>query len=481
MGRTLDQFIERHGLWNPEQKAAAADLVKRLESDGIRNVRIAFGDQHGILRGKTLTASEFKESLRNGKDFQSVIAILDTTNHLACPPFGSEPPFGMAQMIGLPDGVLVPDPTTYCRIPWVEDTAWCLGDSYFADGEPCPLYGRHVLNNQVSALAADGLSMMVGLELEFYIFKLLDPQLSPEKSGYPPVPPSVEMISHGYNALSDTRNDEVQGIMSLIQENIQGMGLPIATLEGEWGPGQVEVTFAPMPALRAADAALLFRTTVKQLCRRQGLHATFMAVPQVPSVYPSGWHLHQSLVDANGENVFVPETGTGLSVLGMNYVGGLLDHAAGTSLLTTPTVNGYKRQRPDSFAPMNVSWALENRGAMLRIIGDCYSSASRVENRVGEPTANPYLYMASQIIAGRDGMAKKTDPGEPVVASYTSDRPILPTNILEAIEAFQKDDVIKAGLGDAFHTYFTTMKKAEAARFMATVTDWEQNEYFEMM
>jgi glutamine synthetase len=311
---------------------------------------------------------------------------------------------------------------------------------------------------------------------------MLNPRLAPEDSGYPPAPPEVQNIAHGYQYLTETRGDEVEPLYSLLQENLEKLGLPLASLEDEWGPGQCELTFSPLPAMAAADAALLFRTAVKQICRRNCYHASFMAVPKIANSFPSGWHMHQSLTDAAGKNVFVAgaESETPLSETGMHYLGGLLAHAPGTAMLTTPTINGYKRQRPDGFAPFRAAWALENRGAMLRVIGGPGDSASRIENRIGEPTANPYLYIASQIIAGRAGIAEKTDPGAPVAAAYLSDRAILPGSLMEALQCFADSELLQRELGKSFHHYFYSLKKFEVDRFLSAVTDWEHQEYFEM-
>lgn len=481
MGTDRKGFIERHGLWNDDQARAAVELTKRIEKEGIKNIRIGWGDQHGIVRGKTVTAEEFKSCLRSGKDFQLVTAIFDTTNHPIVPPFGAENNLNIPEMIGLPDGVLVPDPTTFKILPWVESTGWVLCDAYFSNGKPCVLSTRQILRDQIAKLAGDGLSMKVGLEFEFYVFKMLDPKLAPSQSGYPPEPPSVEMIQHGYQYLTENRGDEIENILHFLQSNLAKLNLPLATLEDEWGPGQCEVTFNPLSAIEAADAALLFRSAVKQLCRRNGFHASFMAIPKVQHVFPSGWHMHQSLVNSAGDNAFVAsETPGPLSKLGMAYLGGLLDNAPGTALLTTPTVNGYKRQRPDGFAPTKASWALENRGSMLRVIGGPNDPASRIENRIGEPTANPYLYIASQIIAGRDGVSRGSDPGEAVKAAYLADRPTLPGSLMEAVAAFKQSDVLKRELGDAFHNYMVMLKEFEINRFLSSVTDWEHTEYFEM-
>lgn len=476
----MAKFIEKHGLWTAAQHALAGELLQRVEAEGIRNIRIGWGDQHGILRGKTLTAGEFAAALQSGKDFQLVTAIFDTTNHPIVPPFGAENHLNIPEMIGLPDGVLVPDPETFKIIPWVEKTGWILSDAYFRNGKPCPLSTRQLLRHQLAKLAAEGFGMTVGLEFEFYVYKLVNPRLAPEESGWPPAPPEVQNIAHGYQYLTDSRGDEVEPLYTMLQDNLLALGLPLASLEDEWGPGQCELTFAPLPAMAAADAALYFRTAVKQLCRRHGYHASFMAVPKIANTFPSGWHMHQSL-NAGGANAFVADDGPGpLSATGMAYLGGLLAHAPATSLLSTPTLNGYKRQRPDGFAPFKAAWALENRGAMLRVIGGPGDDGSRIENRIGDPAANPYLYIASQLIAGRAGIAGGLDPGAPSVAAYLSDREILPGSLMEALEAFRKSELMRAELGEGFHHYFHALKQFEVNRFLSAVTDWEHQEYFEM-
>ena len=261
----------------------------------------------------------------------------------------------------------------------------------------------------------------------------------------------------------------------MLQNNLEALGLPLASLEDEWGPGQCELTFSPLPAMEAADCALLFRTAVKQLCRRHGYHASFMAVPKIANSFPSGWHMHQSLT-RGGANLFAAGEGDPgpLSLAGMHYLGGLLDHASATALLTTPTINGYKRQRPDGFAPYKAAWAQENRGAMLRVIGDRGDSASRIENRIGDPAANPYLYIASQIIAGRAGMQARSDPGAPVAAAYLSERAVLPGSLGDALSAFANSAVLRAELGETFHHYFHSLKQFEWNRFLSAVTDWDE-------
>jgi glutamine synthetase len=313
--------------------------------------------------------------------------------------------------------------------------------------------------------------------------KLEDARLRPEQSGHPPDPPQVNLLSHGFQHLAEQKIDEMQPILETLRENLEALGLPIRSLETEWGPSQCEVTLEPETGLAPADDMLLFRSAVKQICRRHGCHATFMCWPAVQNVYASGWHLHQSLYSlATGENAFVaPDASQMLSAAGRNFVGGLLHHAAAGCVFSNPTINGYKRLRPNSLAPHRANWATENRGAMIRVIGRPTDPGTHLENRVGEPSANPYLYLAANLIAGMDGIEKALDPGPPTSDPYAdTDRPILPRSLMDAVSALKTSALFRERMGSDFVDYIVALKEFEISRFLSHVTDWEHREYFEM-
>jgi glutamine synthetase len=478
-----DGFIESHGLWDQAQRAAAGEVAELIKQRGIRRVRVGWGDQHGIVRGKTLTVPEFVRSLTDGKDFQLVTAIFDTTNHPIVAPFAAGNFKGAPELTGLPDGVLVPDPTTFRVLPWAADTGWVLCDAYFANGSPLPFSTRAVYRRQLAALAELGFEFVAGLEIEFYVMRLEDPMLAPSDCGWPPTPPKVSALAHGFQYLTENRGDEIHDLLCVLEDNLQELGLPLLSIEDEWGPGQLEFTFAPQTGLAAADDALLFRTAVKQICRRLGYHATFMARPAFPEFFSTGWHVHQSLTTADDDavNEFSdPDAFSRLSAPGMHWVGGLLEHAVASSVFTTPTINGYKRYRPDSFAPDRVTWAVENRGALLRVIGEPGSRSAHVENRVGDPAANPYLYLASQVAAGIDGLRRKLDPGDPTEEPYRAAAEPLPRSLMEAVAALRADTFFAEAFGETFVDYILRIKQHEIDRFLQHVTDWEHIEYFEM-
>jgi glutamine synthetase len=477
-------FIANHGLWTDEQQAAARNLEERLAAEDVRRVRIAWCDQHGIARGKTLTTPDFLLSLRNGQDFQLATLIMDTTNNVVTPLFSPEGAYGVEEMRGFPDGILVPDPTTFRTLPWSPGTGWVLSEVYFQSGRPVPFCSRQLLRGALRTLGDRGFDYMAGLEVEFYITRLEDKKLTPEQSGWPPEAPSVSTVAHGFQYLTEIRNDEIDDILVLLQDNLTALGLPLRSMEDEWGPGQTEFTFDPQIGLDPADAMLLFRTATKQICRRNGLHATFMTKPALPNFFSSGWHLHESLVARDGDrNAFTnrEDDGAALSELGRAFTAGLLEHAAATSVFATPTINGYKRFAPFSFAPDRASWAVENRGAMIRVVGGPNDESTHLENRVGEPCANPYLFMAAQIVAGLDGVDRKLDPGEPDLEPYAADRRMLPSGLEEAVTALDTEgQVFRDAFGSPFVEFILSIKRHELGRYKAHVTDWEQREYFEV-
>ncbi|PAY11031.1 glutamine synthetase [Bradyrhizobium sp. UFLA03-84] len=475
-------FVERHGLWSDEQKEAAQRLRRIVEDKNLEVVRLSFPDQHGILRGKTLIASEAVRALEGGCSITTTMLAKDTSHKTVFPVFTSGGGFGMKEMEGAADVLMVADPTTFRVLPWAENTGWVLCDLYFSDGRPVPFATRNLYRKVLDQLAGRGYDFVAGLEVEFHLFKLDDAHMAPEDAGQPGRPPSVSLLSHGYQYLTEQRYDQMEPALEIIRRDILALGLPLRTVEVEFGPSQCEFTFAPTVGLAPADIMVLFRSAVKQIARRHGYHATFMCRPKLPNVFASGWHLHQSVVSrANGENAFMAkEAGEPLSPLGRAWLAGLIEHARASTVFTTPTINGYKRYRSYSLAPDRAIWGRDNRGVMIRVLGGPNDPATRLENRIGEPAANPYLYMASQILSGLDGVDRKLDPGPSADTPYETKAALLPKSLREAVFALNDDPFFRQALGPEFVDYYVFIKNAEIERFQAEVSDWEQREYFEM-
>jgi glutamine synthetase len=488
-------FIERHGLWSDAQRRQAEEIKRRVAQDNLLLVRLAWADPHGAARAKALTLPALAAAFENGHNINVATAMLDSANARTFSSFTRGGGVGLAEMTGSPNLVIVPDPATFRVLPWADRVGWVLCDEYFGNGVPFHFSPRQLLKKQLARLADKGLGAVIGLEIEWYLLRVTQDQLTEENTSLPGLrgrPIATAPVEPGFSYHSESNMDLMQPVMSALAEAFGQIDLPLRSIENEWGPGQLECTFAARPALEAADDALLFRAATRQMCRRMGYLATFMCRPARKGHFSSGWHLHQSLVDGkSGHNLLMPERAQEfLSPLGRAWLAGLLQHAAPATVLATPTVNGYRRYRPSSLAPDRATWCHDHRGVMLRVLGAPGDPATRIENRIGEPSANPYLYILSQIVAGLDGIANGLDPGPPDDDPYNADRPMLPTTLPAALEALERAPLFRAQLGEVFVDYFLKLKRNEAGRFAQWLkdsgtqegdepTEWEQNEYFD--
>jgi glutamine synthetase len=430
--------------------------------------------------------------MQSGVTMTTTLLAKDTAHKTVYPIFTAGGGFAMAEMQGGGDFVMVADPRTFRVLPWsLSDgtpmTGWLLCDIYFTNGKPVPFSTRQIFRDALAGLANAGYDFLAGLEVEFNLFKLENPRLSPQDATWPPQAPEVSLLNQGYQYLTESRFDQMEEALEPIRRGMIALDLPLRSVEIELGPSQCEFTFRPQKGLAAADAMILFRSAAKQIARRHGLLASFMCRPALPNLFSSGWHLHLSLIERKrGINAFVGNERGGLSATGLHFLGGLIMHAHAAAVFSTPTVNGYKRYCPYTLAPDRAVWARDNRGVMVRVLGQSGDPSTHLENRVGEPAANPYLYMASQIYAGLDGIARRLDPGPSADAPYEAEAPLLPKNLGDALAALRANEMFCKSFGTGFVDYYAHLKEAEFARFKAEassegdVTAWEQNEYFDL-
>jgi glutamine synthetase len=483
-------FIEEHGLWSDEQRAQARELKKRLEREPLELVRIAWADPHGASRAKAVSLPVFFDALENGYNINVATTTLDSAGGRVFKSFTRGGGMGLDEMTGSPNLVAVPDPSTFRALPWAPEVGWVLTDEYFRDGRPFHFSSRHLLRRQAARLAQKKMELMVGLEMEWYLARVAEERLSEEHVGIPGIRGRAirtAPIEPGFSYHSETNMDIMQPVLGELARTYVALGLPLRSIENEWGPGQVECTFSAGRALRTADDLVLFRTATRQVCRRLGCFATFMARPALKGYYASGWHLHQSLVDDEGKNLFAGAEL--LSPMGQSFLAGLLEHAVPSTVFATPTVNGYRRFRPNSLAPDRATWGFDHRGAMVRVLGGKGDAATRLENRVGEPAANPYLYIASQIVAGLDGIERKLQPGPRDDEPYAADRPLLPASLGQALDALEASTLYRRQFGELFVDYYLKLKRNELGRYRKWLdenrvaesepTEWEQDEYFD--
>ena len=477
--------------------SAASDLADLIAASDLERVRFLWCDPHGILRGKSLTADFAAKTLRSGTGIGMVSTLMlkDTSDRTAFKVFEAQiaqdlPGFEFANNL-----LLHPIVDSFRVLSWANKTAWILCQPHFQDGALVPFDTRSQLQRALARLASHGLGMTCGLEVEFHIYRLQNPHhddaLNPKHAAWPGDAPAVSMIHPGYQLLSAHGLDACEEPLCIVQDTAQALGLPLASLEIEMGPSQVEAVFAPTDALTAADNMVQFRGAVRQALGRAGYYASFVCRPPFQHIMSSGWHLHQSLVNLeDGRNAFMRtapapqatarDAAYSLSDIGTHYLAGLLAHAAGTTVLCTPTVNGYGRFQPNALAPQSVVWGRDNRGAMLRVIGGVKDVGTRIENRLGEPAANPYLYLASQIHAGLAGITGKHEAPAATESPYASDGDRIPTSLSAAITAFESDTAMSDGFGPEFIRYYAQLKRAESERFNAATDkdEFQRREYF---
>ena len=473
--------LAQMGLLSAEDRAKAAELVALVQSKGIETVRVLFVDQHGILRGKTIVANAFASVFDAGMAVPSTLLLKDTSHRTAFDVWSSSGGKDAGPMQGAGDVLLVPCPDTFRVLPWSPHSAWIFCDVVTRSGGPVPFSSRQVLRNAMDLLADQGMAAVVGLEVEFHVFDRIDGATGHHQSGAPGTPIETRNLAQGYQFLTETRYGELEPILDDLRRNAQSLGLAVRSVEVEMGPSQVEFTFDPADPMTQADAMVMFRTLVKQVCAARGLHASFMAKPRLENTCANGWHIHQSLLDMNtGRNLFMPDEGGGLTPQASGWIAGLLKHAAAASVMIAPSVNSYKRYLPFQLAPNKIQWGEDNRGAMLRALLQEGDSASRVENRAPDCSANPYYALAAQLIAGSEGIANGRVAPAPTVSPYDGDGRQLPRSLGDALQAFELSPLFRQSLGDEFVDYLLHLKRFEWNRYLNTVSEWEQAEYFNL-
>ena len=279
-----------------QQQDAAIEVAARIEKLGV--VRFAFSDAHGVVRGKTLVAAEAVRALRSGVTCTLTMLLKDLSGRTAFPIFQ---PGGD----GAGDMVMVADPCRFHVLPWAPHSGWILCDLYRTDGTPHPYSTRAVLRRMLHRLAEHGFTWRAGLEVEFHLLRYVDRSPAADHIMMPGPPPQVTPLNHGYQYLTEQRYDDLDPLLETLRGHLQGLGLPVRSLEVEFGPSQVEVTLGATTGMDPADQMLLFRNATKQIFAREGYLASFMCRPQFPHAASSGWHLHHSIEDAaTGRNLF---------------------------------------------------------------------------------------------------------------------------------------------------------------------------------
>jgi glutamine synthetase len=442
------------------EESALAEAAEWLAEEGLDVVRIGYSDLIGVERGRDLLASRFGRTVEHGVAFCR--SVYGTS------PGGDVVDIEGGLSAGLPDIVAFPDLSTIRAVPWEPGVAHVIADLHNPDGTPSEESPRQVLRRVVAQFAELGMRPVVGPELEFYV-------LEPDASTPQGWKRYGEATGNVYTA--GLKGDPENTLLASLRQ-LAAYGLDVVAANHEFSSGQFEINLWHSEALDAADRAFRFKVGVQELARRQGKMATFMAKP-FNDEGGSGFHIHFSTLDAEGRPLFAdPEGEDGLSDVARWAVAGILAHAPALAAVSNPTVNSYKRFGPDTLAPWLIDWGLDNRSAMVRIPPE-RGRAARLELRLGDASANPYLAVAGLLAAAYLGIRDRLEPPAKLEGyGYdTSKADRLPGDLASAIDAFEEDKELADILGPAFVAAFVAYKRNELERFGQWVTDWEFREY----
>jgi glutamine synthetase len=442
--------------------AEAQDVLDEIEEKNVDFLRLQFTDILGTVKNVSVPADQAEKAFTegiyfDGSSIEGFVRIQES------------------------DMRLVPDPSTFAVLPWRNSeehaSARLICDVInTSTGEPFEGDPRRVLKNALERAEELGYTVNAAPEPEFFLFEEDEEGRATTKTndagGYFDLAPK--------DLASDVRRDIIYGL--------EDMGFEIEASHHEVAEGQHEINFEYDDALSTADNVGTFRTVVRAIAAQHDLHATFMPKP-IPRINGSGMHTHISLFTEDGENAFHDEDDEfNLSEEAKQFTAGILEHAPALAAVTNPTVNSYKRLVPGYEAPVYVAWSDRNRSALIRKPAARVPAASRIEARFPDPSCNPYLAFAALITAGLDGIEQGLECPDPVRENiYEFDEQkreeygieTLPTNLGEAVDALEEDEVVLDALGDHISEKFVEAKTAEFQEYLVEVSQWELDQYLE--
>lgn len=447
-------------------------IRQELDAAGIEFVRFEQSDTHGTARSKTVPTRHFARFATSGLNFLLGHLGFDVQSGVA-------PGSGYLEDLGFPDSRIFPDLDTLVTVPWADGTASVLCEPRFQDGRPAMAAPRAVARGLLRELEGMGFGFFSGFEYEFY---LVD-----RETRQPPFP--------GIQIFTTLRNNFDPLIVDEILLDMPQVGVDIITSNSEYGPGQMEINFAPAAGISAADHAFRFKNGVKEIAQILGYMASFMTKPYADQS-ASGCHYHHSLTDLKtGGNAFSnPDRPFELNDTCRWWLGGQIRHAAAICAFASPTINCYKRYKQWSFAPTNATWGAENRTVGVRVKG-LKGEGAHLENRTPGAASNPYLVMSAILAAGIDGLRNHIEPPPAVekIAYGLEGVENLPAGLPQALDALEGDAVLRGLLGEEFVGLYLAVKRHEINKaaqhgadassqgFLDRVEPFEVDEYFEFL
>ncbi|WP_339779002.1 glutamine synthetase family protein [uncultured Thalassospira sp.] len=435
----------------------------------IELLELLLPDINGVFRGKRVTKNKFLKSYAEGINMPGSLCLVDITGNN---PEGT----GLLWSSGDRDSIAKPIPGTLHRVPYGEQAlAQVMMSLYDLDGTPFFADPRNVLQSVVNRLAADGYYPTVALELEFY--------LADQNETGRPIPPAPLDGSYASDGIQVYGLQEIENFDRVLHDAVSELnrqGIPADTIVAEAGPGQFEINLGHVSdPMQAADHAMQLKRVVKGIAWDNKVTATFMAKPYSDQA-GNGLHIHVSLRDAEGNNVFSPVGDEEVSDLLKNAIGGLQKSMFESMAIFAPNPNSYRRFQNKAYAPMSPNWGLNNRTVALRVPAG-NAKAARVEHRVSGADANPYLVLACVLAGVHYGLKHKLDPGEPIEGNgYEQHKGlIVPRSMISALDHFINGKIMRDYLGDEFVDVFDVCRRAEYDEFFSEVTPLEHRWYLD--
>lgn len=434
-----------------------------IKEKGVTEIELMLPDMNGIIRGKVVPAMRFLQGVERGtlRIASSILTVTMTGDY-------PDLPSGIDEAIQDPDCVLIPDPASIRVAPgYRTPTAFVMTDAYTKDGSAIDLAPRRVLKRVLEMYEEKGWIPIIAPELEFFLTaRNIDPDLPLEtpigRSG------RAETVSqpYGLEALN-----EHEDLIEQVYEYCEIADIDIDTMIHEAGAAQLEVNFNHGEPMVLADQVLVFKRLFRQVSLQHGVYGTFMAKP-MDNQPGSAMHIHQSLQDRDGKNLFAQENGED-SWMFRSFIAGLQKFLPECAPLFAPNVNSFRRMRPQYDAPINVQWGRDNRSCGLRVpLSD--GQNRRVENRLPGADCNPYLAIASSLACGLVGMQLGLEPSEPTQGSAYRLPRSLPRTLDEALDRFKLCQPVRDVLGEDFCKVFSSVKELELDHFEGVVSAWER-------
>lgn len=434
-----------------------------LKEHRIDEVECLVPDMAGIARGKILPAAKFVQGMRsNGLRIPEGVFVQTVNGRY---------PDDESSVISpaVQDVYLLPDPDTIRIVPWYsEPTAQVICDAFFLEGGPVDISSRHLLRRILALYEEKGWRPIIAPELEFF---LVDVNTDPDYPLEPPVGRSGRRETSRQAFGVDAVN-EFDPLFEDVYDYCEAQNLDVDTLTHEAGAAQMEMNFNHGDPLSLADQAFLFKRTVREAGLRHSVYATFMAKPMQDEP-GSSMHIHQSLLNSEtGKNLFAQKNGKETKLF-HQHIAGLQKYLPAMMPLLAPNVNSYRRLIPDSDAPINTHWGLDNRTVGLRV-PHSDPAGRRVENRLAGADANPYLAIAASLACGYLGMTQKLKPRSPVEGSAYRLAHTLPRTLYDALTRFNGSRAIKPVLGEKFIDAVTIVKETELLAYQKVISSWER-------